>query len=84
MFVGRLVTLKGIFFLLDVLLELKKRELKFTMFFVGTGPDEEKTKRTSKKFNLQNQVIFVGKVLDRKLLSAYYLRSKLFLFPSHF
>lgn len=82
LFVGRLIDIKNIFFIADVLKKLKEDNFKFKMVFVGTGPDENKLKRIIRNYKLNDVVYFTGKVTDRNYLSALYLRSNLLLFPS--
>lgn len=82
LFVGRLIDIKNIFFIADVLKKLKEDNFKFKMVFVGTGPDENKLKNIISNYKLNNVVCFTGKVTDRNYLSALYLRSNLLLFPS--
>ena len=82
LFVGRLIDIKNIFFIADVLKKLKEDNFKFKMVFVGTGPDENKLKRIISNYKLNDVVYFTGKVTDRNYLSALYLRSNLLLFPS--
>ena len=83
-FVGRINNLKNVFFIVDALkiVHELKPELKFKMLFIGTGQDEEELKKLIKKNKLNEYVLMVGKVTDRYLLSCYYTRSDLFLFPS--
>ncbi|MBE0700575.1 MAG: glycosyltransferase [Acholeplasmataceae bacterium] len=82
LFVGRIDVVKNIFFVLDSLLGLKKMDFKFKMLFIGSGPQEKEMKAKIEKFNMSQQVIMVGKVVDRIELSAYYKLADLFLFPS--
>lgn len=82
LFVGRLIDIKNIFFIADVLNKLKEDNFKFKMVFVGTGPDENKLKNIISNYKLNDVVCFTGKVTDRNYLSALYLRSNLLLFPS--
>ena len=83
-FVGRINALKNIFFIADALRLVRERKpnLDFKMFFIGTGQDEDDLKKVINKYNLENNVIMVGKVSDRELLAYFYSRSDLFLFPS--
>ena len=85
-FVGRINNLKNIFFIVDALEILKKKEpsLKFKMLFIGTGQDEEELKKRIKKQHLEKEVIMCGKIVDRNLLASYYVRANLFLFPSKY
>ena len=83
-FVGRLNALKNIFFIVDALkiVHDKNKDFDYKMFFVGTGQDEENLKKLIHKYKLDNNIILVGKVVDRELLASFYARSDLFLFPS--
>ncbi|MBQ7579653.1 MAG: glycosyltransferase [Clostridia bacterium] len=80
LFVGRINKIKNIFFLVDGLSKLKNRNFK--MMFVGDGQDMEALKAHIHKKGLDENVILTGKIMDRELISAIYLRAKLFLFPS--
>ncbi len=84
LFVGRLNEVKNIFFLLDSLKLLKENGIKFKMFYVGTGPDEEKLKKKIAEYKMEKDIILTGKIADRDLLSSIYLRADIFLFPSTF
>lgn len=84
LFVGRINTLKNIFFIVDSLklLRTKKPKLKFKMLFVGAGQDEDKLKQKILELNMEKDIIMCGKITDRKELSYYYSRADLMLFPS--
>ncbi len=84
LFVGRIIDIKNIFFILDSLKLLKEDGFKFKMLYVGTGPNEKELKEKIKKYNMQNEVIMTGRITDRVLLSSIYARADLFLFPSLF
>ena len=64
-----------------VLKEMKPR-LRFKMLFVGSGQDEDKLKEKIHELDMDNNVIMCGKVTDRIILSYYYNRADLMLFPS--
>lgn len=83
-FVGRINALKNIYFIADALkvVRQKRPDLKFRMFFVGCGQDEDKLVKLIKKNRLTKYVTMCGKVTDRELLASFYARSDLFLFPS--
>ena len=80
LFVGRINKLKNIYFLLDALTHLKDKHFK--MIFVGDGQDLHDFQNKVNSSSVANNVIFTGKLEDRDLLAALYLRAKLFLFPS--
>ncbi len=84
LFVGRIIDIKNIFFILDSLKLLKEDGFPYKMIYVGTGPDENKLKEKIKEYYMENDIIMAGKITDRKMLSAIYKRANLFLFPSLF
>ena len=84
LFVGRIISIKNIFFILDVLKKLKEMDFSFKMIYVGNGPDYDKLSSKVKEYNMEEDVILTGKIMDRDLLKAIYYRADLFLFPSLF
>ena len=84
LFVGRIISIKNIYFILDTLRELKRRNVPFKMLFVGNGPDFNNLKKKIEEYDMQDEVIMTGKILDRDLLKAIYYRATLFIFPSLF
>ena len=84
LFVGRIIEVKNIFFILDVLKELKRRKFKFKMIYVGDGPDYKELCKKVKDYGMSKEIILAGKILDRELLEEIYYRANLFLFPSLF
>ncbi len=82
--VGRIVENKKLDLCLDALKVLKDEGVKFKYLIVGSGSWEDKLKEKVEKYQMQDCVVFTGKIMDRKLLAGYYLRSDLFLFPSTF
>lgn len=84
LFVGRINSVKNIYFILDVLKELKNRKFKYKMIYVGDGPDFDNLKKKVKSYKMTNDVILAGKIMDRDLLKDIYYRANLFMFPSLF
>lgn len=84
LFVGRIIDIKNVFFILDSLKLLKEDGFKYKMIYVGDGPDAEKLKSKVHEYGMEDEVILTGKIMDRDLLSSIYYRSDLFLFPSVF
>ncbi|MBO5394946.1 MAG: glycosyltransferase [Clostridia bacterium] len=82
--VGRIVSNKRLDIPLNALKIVKDKGYKFKYLIVGAGDHENNLKELVKELGLEDYVIFTGKVMDRQLLSAHYLRSDLFLFPSTF
>lgn len=89
LFVGRLMTYKGLPLILDALKLLSDTGRDFRMVFVGKGPDRELLEERAKKYGLMggegpDKVIFTGAIYDRDALRAWNTRADLFLFPSTF
>ena len=82
--VGRIVENKRLDLVLDALKIVKERGVDFRFLVVGDGSYKEKLENQAKHLAPADRVIFTGKVMDRALLSGYYLRSDLFMFPSTF
>ena len=84
LFVGRMMTYKGLPLILDALSMLHRRGQDFRMVFVGKGPDRELLEAQAEKNGIAEKCIFVGPVYDREKLRAWNTRADLFLFPSTF
>ena len=84
LFVGRIISIKNIFLILDSLKILKEKNFKYKMIYVGDGPDYDNLIKKVKEYNLDNEVIIAGRIMDRDMLKAIYYRANLFLFPSLF
>ncbi|MEN2984465.1 MAG: glycosyltransferase [Dictyoglomaceae bacterium] len=82
LYVGQLILHKNLELLIYSLKHLRDLGIKFKTFIVGTGKDEGYIKNLVKKLDLEEFVIFTGKILDRELLKSFYARADLFLFPS--
>lgn len=84
LFVGRLMTYKGLPLILDALKLVMDAGQDFRMVFIGKGPDKEKMEEKARALGLDRKCIFVGPVYDRDALRAWNTRADLFLFPSTF
>ena len=92
LYVGRLMTYKGLPLLLDALKLLADKGQDFRMVFIGKGPDRELLEKKAAELGLMGggdgeaaaKCIFVGPVYDRDKLRAWNTRADLFLFPSTF
>ncbi len=82
LFVGRIDTLKNIYFLFEALKLLKQKNFPFKMLFIGTGIDESDFASKIKKESMENECLMLGKISDRQSLANYYSLADLFLFPS--
>ena len=85
LFVGRLAATKNVQFSIEALAEVKSRGFNnFKFVLVGDGDYGKALKKLTKELNLTENVIFAGKVTDKKLLACYYSACDALLFPSVF
>lgn len=84
LFVGRMMTYKGLPMILDALKLLGDAGQDFRMVFVGKGPDKELLERRAAELGIAGKCIFTGPIYDRDALRAWNTRADLFLFPSTF
>lgn len=82
LFIGRFVKVKNVYLILDVLKELFKTNKDFQFIFMGYGPEEEKMKKIISENNLENNIIFTGKVLDIDEKAIIIKNSDILFFPS--
>ena len=82
LFVGRIIDIKNIFFILDSLKLLKEEGYKFKMIYVGDGFDLKELQKRIVDYGMQDYCITTGMVTDRNIISGIYRRADLFLFPS--
>lgn len=81
LFVGRLIDLKGVDFLLKAFSNLSKIHEDVILLILGDGPEKENLEKLTRKLNIDDRVIFTGNI-DNKLLGGYYLSSNVFVLPS--
>ena len=90
LFVGRMMTYKGIPLILDALRMLSDVGVDFRMVLIGKGPDRELLEKMAAERDLMDtektpgKCLFLGPVYDRDVLRAWNTRADLFLFPSTF
>lgn len=84
LFVGRIIDIKNIFFILDSLKLLKEEGYKFKMIYVGDGFDLKELQKRIVEYDMQDYCITTGMITDRNTISGFYRRADLFLFPSLF
>lgn len=62
LYIGRLGEEKNVDFLIDNQKILSNKNKNIKLLIVGSGPDEEKYKEKTKQLNLEENIIFTGKV----------------------
>jgi glycogen synthase len=80
-FVGRLVSVKGVAVLLDALALLREQSLRPHLLIVGLGPEESALRRQCTALHLDQQVTFVGVVRHAKLAQLLN-KSRIMVLPS--
>lgn len=83
-FVGRINKLKNLSFIFESLVCLKKKMTNFKFLLVGSGNDMDHFKKMVKTLNLEENVIFAGRIMGKDKLEKIYSRSDLLLFSSFY
>lgn len=84
LFLGRIFADKGVFDLVDAMMLLKTNSKhSFTLSFIGDGFDLDELKLYVKTKNLNNVINFEGHIEDTVNLREMYIKSDLFVLPSH-
>lgn len=83
-YIGRMHKLKNIEFVINVCKNLKERNFKFKMLFVGKGVHQQYFEKIVKDLKLQDVIIFVGAVYDNLEKSKYIMSANLQMFPSFY
>ncbi|MFA5972779.1 MAG: glycosyltransferase [Lentimicrobiaceae bacterium] len=82
LFVGQHRWEKNVRLIIDSLKQLKDKGKLFKMVFVGEGYAASDMQKLVGKYNLQDNVVFLGVITDRNELQFVYAASDLFIFPS--
>ncbi len=81
LYVGRLGKEKNIIFLMEAMQKIIKKQEDTRLILVGTGPEEASLKQFSYQKNLQQNIIFTGRVDPHELKNCY-AGADIFLFAS--
>jgi len=81
-YVGRLVRAKGLFEIVEALMELKRAGREFKLSIAGGGPDQGELMAASERAGLGDSVQFLGSVFAAEKRRLW-LESDLFVFPSY-
>jgi 1,2-diacylglycerol 3-alpha-glucosyltransferase len=82
LFVGQHVLQKNLLLLLEAVGMYARQGGRFKLLMVGDGYARQQLAEKARELGLAERVIFAGLVPDRAELSAIYLRSDVFTFPS--
>lgn len=83
-FIGRLVAVKNVYFIINVLKELCLINNNFNFIFVGDGPEKYKMQKLCEENNMEKYINFVGKILNEDEKSIIIKNSQLLFFPSEY
>lgn len=85
LFVGRLAEVKNVQFSLKALGEVKKHGYgNFRFIIVGDGDYGKELKRLCGEYGIEDEVEFIGKITDKKIIAEIYSACDALLFPSVF
>ncbi|MBF0265656.1 MAG: glycosyltransferase, exosortase A system-associated [Gammaproteobacteria bacterium] len=79
-FIGSFYAYEGLPSILKAYAKLKSALPNVKVFFVGGGPDEEKLKRLAKELNIEDDVIFAGRV-PHDQVNDYYSLIDVLIYP---
>ncbi|KKG51280.1 glycosyltransferase family 4 protein [Methanosarcina mazei] len=82
LFLGRIVKVKGLDYLIESFLRLEHEEKNAFLIIAGDGPDRIKYEILAKELGIKN-FLFTGRV-SKKEISSYYIACDLFILPSIF
>lgn len=84
LYVGYLLELKGVQYILETLKELKKRNVEAHLTIIGEGPYEKNLKKLANKLNLNGLIKWQGFIHDKQNneLLKYFKESDIFLLLS--
>jgi glycosyltransferase involved in cell wall biosynthesis len=80
-FIGRLEPVKGVKYLIEAINTLKDTELNLKLLIVGYGEDNQKLRLLVKNLELEDHVIFTGKISNERI-PDYLAASDIFVLPS--
>jgi len=81
-FVGRLAHQKNVKLLIEAIYLLKKKLPKIKACIIGNGPDREKLEILTKKLRLNENIIFIDFLKDKKEVYKKMKQSEIFVLPS--
>lgn len=82
LYIGQLVWHKSLKLIAEGLAKVKKAGLQFRMIFAGEGDAGPELKKMIEYLGIEENTMFLGKVIDRNEIMSIYARGDLFLFPS--
>jgi len=81
-YVGRMISIKGIQYLIKSIVELKKEYLNIKVLLAGDGPHRKRLEKLSEKLNLKSNITFLRRITEEEKIH-YYNISRISVFPSY-
>lgn len=81
LFVGHIIPRKGLNYLLEACLTLRKQQYEYTLLIVGDGADKDELEVFCNQHSLQNVVKWMGRV-DYEEIGNYFTQADVFVFPT--
>lgn len=78
---GRLITIKGIYYLIQSMTQILQEFPKAKLVICGNGPEKENLQKLAKELHISEHVIFTGYVPHDEMLQ-YYASADVFVLPS--
>jgi len=71
LFVGRLIRVKGVYYLIKALPEVLKQHPKTKLLIVGSGPEKKRLAKLTAELAIINSVVFINEVFQEDLIPFY-------------
>jgi len=71
LFAGRLIRVKGLYYLIKALPEVLKQQPKTKLLIVGSGPEKSRLMQLSAELEIINRIVFIDEVLQEDLIPLY-------------
>jgi N-acetyl-alpha-D-glucosaminyl L-malate synthase BshA len=71
LFVGRLIRVKGVYYLIKAFPKVLKRHPKTKLLIVGSGPEKRRLIQLCVELEIINSVVFINEVLQEDLIPLY-------------
>lgn len=84
LFIGRIEIEKGVFELINAIKHLKESgNNNFVLDIVGDGPCSLELQNLVKQYNLTQNIIFHGLIMDKNRLAQFYLNADILILPTY-
>tara|TARA_R110000868_G_scaffold20682_2_gene87176 strand:- start:5370 stop:6545 length:1176 start_codon:yes stop_codon:yes gene_type:complete len=82
-FIGRLVSHKGVMQILDMINSFKNEQVLLNCIFIGDGPEKDKMIDFCTKNALEKQIYFTGALYEEEAIAPYFVMADLMVSPGN-